>query len=215
MAAEPNPLPSAQEIADTLEMSIQEAEQMLERIQMRQQRKSVYWPMLSLIELLFTLAILGFLAGILWPNPCINRENAPKAQCLSNVKQLTLAFEMYASDYDERLPPATAWQNELFPYVKNERVWECPSRKEQMPAFSYNALLHCRPLSDIRFPEEQPLVFESDMGRRNASDPGVTFVTPHGKRGHLGYVDGHVKAVPVLPAADAGLISKRLSGTAE
>jgi prepilin-type processing-associated H-X9-DG protein len=210
MAAKSHPLPSAQEVADTLEMPLDEAEQLLERMLSSHERKGFQWPQLSLLELLFTTAVIGVLAALLYPTGGC-KENALKAQCYSNAKQLTLAFEMYASDYDERLPPAMVWQDELFPYVKNDRVWGCPSRKEQWPAFSFNALLHCRRLDEIRIPEEQPLLFESDLARQNASDPGVTFVTPHGKRGHLGYVDGHVKAVPVLPAADAGLRSKRLN----
>jgi prepilin-type N-terminal cleavage/methylation domain-containing protein/prepilin-type processing-associated H-X9-DG protein len=214
MAAKPHPLPSAQEVADTLEMPLDEAEQLLERVLARQQRTDFKWPAFTLIELLVTVAVLGLLAGILWPNPCINREPAPKAQCLSNAKQITNALLLYASDYDDRLPPAPIWQDVLFDYHKCPAILACPTRKTKIPGFSYNALLHCRPLSDIHLPEEQALVFESDMGRRNASDPCVTFVTPHNKRGHLGYVDGHVKAVPVLPAADAGLKSKRLNGNA-
>ena len=58
----------------------------------------------TLIELLVVLAIIAILAAILFPAFAQAREMARQTDCLSNQKQLGLAFQMYASDYDERLP---------------------------------------------------------------------------------------------------------------
>ena len=60
----------------------------------------------TLIELLVVVAIIGILAAILFPVFARARENARRASCMSNVKQLSLASLMYAQDYDERLVPS-------------------------------------------------------------------------------------------------------------
>ncbi len=59
----------------------------------------------TLIELLVVIAIIGILAAMLFPVFARARESARKIQCLSNVKNLALAFQMYLTDYD-RLPPS-------------------------------------------------------------------------------------------------------------
>ncbi|GAH67153.1 unnamed protein product, partial [marine sediment metagenome] len=59
----------------------------------------------TLIELLVVIAIIAILAAILFPVFARAREKARQTSCLSNVKELTLAFLMYVDDYDEYLPP--------------------------------------------------------------------------------------------------------------
>ena len=95
----------------------------------------------TLIELLVVIAIIAILAAILFPVFAQAREQARKASCLSNMKQLGLAQQMYAQDYDDMLP---GWPNPsahplygvwgwsivvplLDAYVKNSNVWSCPS----------------------------------------------------------------------------------------
>ncbi|BCM91854.1 hypothetical protein IAD21_03731 [Abditibacteriota bacterium] len=99
----------------------------------------------TLIELLIVIAIIALLAAILFPVFARARENARRASCQSNLKQIGLGIIQYAQDYDERLPfffygangdasdPATVanarykWMDAIFPYIKSEQVFMCPS----------------------------------------------------------------------------------------
>lgn len=89
----------------------------------------------TLIELLVVVAIIAVLASILFPVFARARENARRANCMSNEKQLSLAALQYTQDYDERLfgfytgPAATqvTWMNRLQPYMKSTQIFKCPS----------------------------------------------------------------------------------------
>jgi prepilin-type N-terminal cleavage/methylation domain-containing protein/prepilin-type processing-associated H-X9-DG protein len=59
----------------------------------------------TLIELLVVIAIIGILAAMLFPVFARARESARKIQCLSNVKNIAMGFQMYLTDYD-RFPPS-------------------------------------------------------------------------------------------------------------
>lgn len=86
----------------------------------------------TLIELLVVIAIIAILAAILFPVFARARENARRASCVSNLKQLAFAVTMYTQDYDEILPPLVQagyipWIEIIFPYVKSKQVYVCPS----------------------------------------------------------------------------------------
>jgi prepilin-type N-terminal cleavage/methylation domain-containing protein/prepilin-type processing-associated H-X9-DG protein len=94
----------------------------------------------TLIELLVVIAIIAILAAILFPVFARARENARRASCQSNLKQISLGAAQYLQDYDEKYPPArhypgwginlaapTGWVYTLQPYLKSEQILQCPS----------------------------------------------------------------------------------------
>ena len=139
----------------------------------------------TLIELLVVIAIIAILAAILFPVFAQAREKARGAACLSNVKQLGLALQMYAQDYDETLPnhaqdtdkflapnaPAN-WAKGLQAYAKNTQIFSCPSAplapgyKSVPPLNSYQGnavVLSYQGTTLARIPNPADIVFVQEV----------------------------------------------------
>ena len=103
----------------------------------------------TLIELLVVIAIIAILAAILFPVFARARAKAQQTVCLSNLKQLSLAVVMYASDWGPKSPSTSScsgggppyadpfgwwrpndvrhWCWKVLPYVRNRAIYQCPS----------------------------------------------------------------------------------------
>ena len=110
----------------------------------------------TLLELLVVITVIAILAALLLPAISSAKERAHRVGCLSNQKQLGLAWEMYAGDSGGRLvmndwefagpfvaastsnswvtgnclvdsDPATLTSGKLYPYAKNTQVYRCPA----------------------------------------------------------------------------------------
>jgi prepilin-type N-terminal cleavage/methylation domain-containing protein/prepilin-type processing-associated H-X9-DG protein len=95
----------------------------------------------TLIELLVVIAIIAILAAILFPVFSSAKEKGKQSACMSNVKQLATAYSNYCDDHDGKLCPYAQknvpgiwrddykyWMENIMPYVKNYKIFECPSR---------------------------------------------------------------------------------------
>lgn len=78
----------------------------------------------TLIELLVVVAIIAVLISILLPALNTAREKSRQVHCMGNVRQMGLAFLMYARDWNGRIPKvyfdsSQTWYHKILPYVNN------------------------------------------------------------------------------------------------
>ncbi len=122
----------------------------------------------TLIELLTVIAIIAILAGLILPVYFTARGEAYQISCISNLRQIGMAIEMYASDsnglypwavdptdrytpqiwngypqFQQEIPYMPMLQDVLQPYIRNRQIFDCPAdsgyQVEDFTGFPLNA----------------------------------------------------------------------------
>jgi prepilin-type N-terminal cleavage/methylation domain-containing protein/prepilin-type processing-associated H-X9-DG protein len=139
----------------------------------------------TLIELLVVIAIIAILAAILFPVFARAREKARQASCQSNLKQIGLAVQMYAQDYDEVMVRGYTDVRHagisggylhapelLHPYIKNAQIWQCPSEGSDYASFDHG--IKCTyGINQAQF-EVQSTRFDRSLALAQIEDPSGT-----------------------------------------
>ena len=80
----------------------------------------------TIVELLATITIISIMSALLLPVLGSAREKGREISCLSNLKQIGIAVELYTQDYEGWAPTCTDYVT-LNSYLNNSDVFWCPS----------------------------------------------------------------------------------------
>lgn len=165
----------------------------------------------TLIELLVVLAVIAILAALLLPAVGRAKESGRGAACLSNLRQIGIALQIYVQENQNRLPfmrdRSLTVSNDLpapdlvlSNHLGNVKVLKCPSDQQQLfdntgSSYSWNSLLNGQDADHLKVmginfdPHQIPLMFDKDR-----------FHIARGpkKAQNFLYADGHIKNLLVL-----------------
>lgn len=165
----------------------------------------------TLIELLVVIAIIAILASILFPVFARARENARKASCMSNLKQMGLAWIMYTQDYDGKALPSGT-ENVYVPGSEENVLWS---------GFADFANM-ANPTSDATRSPMYPYMKNTQFTgcpSANGVAPSVWGITNYGYNlvyvgGYGGFVEGYLSTYGITPPPGATLLPASLASIA-
>lgn len=170
----------------------------------------------TLIELLVVIAIIGVLASLLLPTFGRAKETARGAACMSNLRQVGIALQLYVQDNRNRLPimrdqpvgtnlpPAGDYlagaDLVLSNYLGAVKVLQCPSDRQKFyeqtgSSYGWNSLLNGQDADRMKVmgidfdAHHIPLMFDKEsFHAARGPKKGVNYL----------YADGHIKNLLVL-----------------
>jgi prepilin-type N-terminal cleavage/methylation domain-containing protein/prepilin-type processing-associated H-X9-DG protein len=132
----------------------------------------------TLIELLVVIAIIAILASILFPVFAKAREKARQTTCLSQIRQIAIAAQMYDQDNNARYPGYSGWDSLLGNYLgNNAQMFTCPSDSSSTGAvnsYGYNGMLVRADGSGVN---ESVITAPTEVGVVCDASPSMTYGT--------------------------------------
>src|SRR5258706_15842446 len=90
----------------------------------------------TLVELMVVMAIIAILIALFAVVLARARPSASSVACCSNLRQIGVAFQVYANDHGGRLPDPTttaiSWETAV--HLSSPNVLQCPADEEAFPA---------------------------------------------------------------------------------
>jgi prepilin-type N-terminal cleavage/methylation domain-containing protein/prepilin-type processing-associated H-X9-DG protein len=177
----------------------------------------------TLVELLVALAIIAVLAAMLFPVFSRAREKARQGSCMSNLRQIGLAMQMYVQDVDGVYPshsgdvPERDWPVMLLPYCRSAQLFRCPSAPRSLwqhmlvegvwNSYGFNCYYLQRQTEAV-IDDPTRTILCADSNGDNAMGPeswvvgpgcgvprGVLLDARHNGAAGIVFGDGHVKAI--------------------
>ncbi len=102
--------------------------------------------------------------GLTPAQTAVLRAEARQTACISNLRQIGSALQMYVADWDGALPPATRWRSAPQVYTRRADVWVCPAAMAP-PGYAFNKRLPGLAVARIPDPAFVVTVFDANAAR--------------------------------------------------